>query len=64
MVYEVCMRENKITKTLSLNPIIVRRIEEAAKAEKRSFTSQVELMLESVLKRRQGLKTKPETVSA
>ena len=45
------MHEIRITKTLSLDLAIARTIEEIAQEENRSFTRQVEIMLERALER-------------
>jgi hypothetical protein len=44
-------QKTKITKTLSLDQIVVQAIEKLAKKERRSFTRQAEMILESALKR-------------
>jgi len=47
------MPKPKMTKTLSLDRAVVHIIEKIARQERRSFTRQVELMLESALNRNQ-----------
>lgn len=58
------MQKERMTKTLSMDRGLTKAIEKAAKAENRSFTKQVELMLGKALERRSGTKAKPETASA
>jgi len=50
----------KITKTLSLDRSVAATIEKIARQEHRSFTRQVELMLENALQRRQEQAPQPE----
>jgi hypothetical protein len=45
------MQKNGITKTINLDRSIILTIEKIAKAERRSFTRQVEIILESALER-------------
>jgi hypothetical protein len=46
------MQKQRLTKTLSLDRDIAQLIENEAKKDRRSFTQQVEIMLENALKRR------------
>ena len=48
------MPKQRITKTLSLDQAVVQTIEKTAKQERRSFTQQVELMLENALARQKS----------
>ena len=48
------MAKLKMTKTLSLDRAVVQIIEKIARQERRSFTRQVELMLENALSRTQA----------
>jgi hypothetical protein len=45
----------KITKTLSLDPWMVDAIQDMAKKERRSFTKQVEVLLESMFESKQDI---------
>jgi hypothetical protein len=45
------MPKQKVTKTLSLDRTVIQTIEKIAQQERRSFTKQVEIMLEHALER-------------